>query len=78
MLVIGANRLATFVGLRRLALGLILCDGQTASGGRCQWVLDAICQIVEWPSQLLRFDSVVLRTASWRNFQLAIIVLFGR
>ena len=36
---------------------------QTASGGRCQWVLDAICEIVEWPSQPLRFDSVVLRTA---------------
>jgi len=36
---------------------------QIAPGGCCQWVLDAICEIVEWPSQPLRFDSVVLRTA---------------
>jgi len=28
-------------------------------GGRCQWVLDAVYQTVEWPSQPLRFDSVV-------------------
>jgi hypothetical protein len=40
------------------------CAWWVAPGGRCQWALDAICQIVEWPSQPLRFDSVVLRTAS--------------
>jgi hypothetical protein len=36
---------------------------QIASGGRCQWVLDAVCRTVEWLSQPLRFNSVVLRTA---------------
>ncbi len=48
----------------------IACDGgsentgreEVASGGRCQWVLDAAFQAVEWPSQPLRFESVVLRT----------------
>ena len=34
-----------------------------AFGGRYQWVLDAIFQMVEWIRQPLRFDSVVLRTA---------------
>jgi hypothetical protein len=38
-------------------------SAQVASGGCCQWVLDAIREIVEWPSQPLRFESVVLRTA---------------
>jgi hypothetical protein len=37
--------------------------GWVASGGRCQWVLDATCHVVEWLGQPLRFESVVLRTA---------------
>lgn len=37
---------------------------QVSSGGRCQWVLDATFQVVEWPGQPLRFESVVLRTAA--------------
>jgi hypothetical protein len=34
-----------------------------ASGGRCQWVLDAASQTVEWLGQPLRFECVVLRKA---------------
>jgi hypothetical protein len=30
-------------------------------GGRCQWVLDAARQAVEWLSQPLGFESLVLR-----------------
>ena len=37
---------------------------RVASGGRFQWVLDAACHAVEWLSQPLRFDSVVLRTST--------------
>jgi len=33
-------------------------------GGRCQWVLDTTFQVAEWLGQPLRFDSVVLRTAT--------------
>jgi hypothetical protein len=40
-----------------------LATRQVAPGGRCQWVLDAAFQVVEWPGQPLRFESVVLRTA---------------
>ena len=48
-------------------------------GGRCQWVLDAAYQAVEWPSQPLRFDSVVLRATTRQNQREAfdIILLIG-
>lgn len=36
----------------------------SASGGRYQWVLDAVCEAVEWTSQPLRFESAVLCTPS--------------
>ena len=49
--------------------------GSVASGGRCQWVLDATCQVVEWLGQPLRFNSVVLRTASRPTNPVAIIEL---
>jgi hypothetical protein len=42
-------------------------------GGRCQWVLDAVCQTVEWPSQPLRFDSVVLRTTTRQTQRYALL-----
>jgi len=32
-------------------------------GGYVQWVLDAVCETVEWPYQPLRFNSVALRMA---------------
>ena len=38
--------------------------GWVAFGGRCQWVLDATRQVVEWLCQPLPFESVVLRMAS--------------
>ena len=53
----------TFVGLRAAPLSPTLSEDRSRLGGRCQWVLDAICEIVEWLSQPLRFESVVLRTA---------------
>jgi hypothetical protein len=43
------------------------------SGGRWQWVLDTICQMVEWSYQPLRFNSVVLRTAPRPNKPAVII-----
>ena len=33
------------------------------SGGYFQWVLDAVCETVEWSHQLLGFDSLALRAA---------------
>jgi hypothetical protein len=33
-------------------------------GGRCQWVLDAACQAVEWFHQPLGFDSLTLLVES--------------
>ena len=50
--------------------------GSVAFGGRCQWVLDATFHVVEWLSQPLRFDSVVLRTAA--RLVLTVIMLFER
>jgi hypothetical protein len=32
-------------------------------GGYFQWVLDDVCETVEWPNQPLGFDSVALRSA---------------
>src|ERR1035438_2440653 len=55
---------ATFVGLRMREEKRMIEFRQVASGGRCQWVLDATRQVVEWLCQPLRFESVVLRTAS--------------
>jgi hypothetical protein len=52
------------VGLRtRLGTENIETE-KPASGGRCQWVLDAASETVEWLGQPLRFESVVLRTVS--------------
>src|SRR5437764_838613 len=42
-------------------------------GGRCQWVLDTVYQTVEWPSQLLRFDSVVLTRPLEKDTELRIL-----
>jgi len=58
-----------FRGIAFMTDGLDTLARWTASGGRCQWVLDAIRQIVEWPCQPLRFESVVLRTSARRNFR---------
>ena len=30
-------------------------------GGCCQWVLDVVCETVEWPYQPFGFDSLALR-----------------
>lgn len=32
-------------------------------GGYYQWVLDVVCETVEWPYQPLGFNSLALRTA---------------
>jgi len=37
---------------------------QSTSGGCFQWVLDAACQAVEWLSQPLGFDSLILRRST--------------
>jgi hypothetical protein len=42
-------------------------------GGCCQWVLVAVYQTVEWPSQPLRFDSVVLRSTTRQNQETALL-----
>src|SRR5579863_2424272 len=68
----------TFVVLRRPTLSPTLDEGRLRLGGRCQWVLDAIYQMVEWLSQPLRFDSVVLRTTARPNLnQGFVIISFG-
>jgi hypothetical protein len=54
---------STFEGLRGAASKENSEFRKVASGGRCQWVLDAIFRMVEWLRQPLRFNSVVLRTA---------------
>ena len=67
--------IATFVDLSRRHRGLVFGPRWMASGGRCQWVLDTISQMVEWPHQPLRFNSVVLRTAPRPNIVDGIISL---
>jgi hypothetical protein len=57
-----------FRGIAFIANAFDTLTRWSASGGRCQWVLDAILQIVEWPCQPLRFESVVLRTSARRTF----------
>ena len=32
-------------------------------GGYCQWVLDVVCETVEWSYQPLGFNSLALRSA---------------
>jgi hypothetical protein len=39
-------------------------------GGCCQWVLDAVCETVEWLSQPLGFDSLALRSHSTKRIVL--------
>ena len=39
----------------------------TTFGGCCQWVLDAVCQTVEWLSQPLGFESLTLRSPSAKS-----------
>jgi hypothetical protein len=41
----------------------------------CQWVVAATCQVVEWPGQPLRFESVDLRTASRLRVGFVIMIL---
>jgi len=43
--------------------GTSIRNRRRAFGGYLQWVLDATCEVVEWPYQPPGFDSLALRSA---------------